>query len=120
MDGEAGQLAGVRGRRRARSSCPRAAPPGRKPGAIHATIPKHLAGNKCVQCHAIQCVPEFFNVKLDELKMSAPFHTMETETRARWIEDREAIRAYCRSLDIEFFGQGGFEHEDFEQEDEGE
>lgn len=95
------------------------APPGRKPGAIHATIPKHLEGNKCVQCHAIQCVPEFFNVKLDELKMSAPFHTMEMETRAQWIEDREAIRAYCRSLDIQYFGEEGFDREDLGQEDEG-
>ncbi len=80
-------------------------PPGRKPGAIHATIPKHLEGNKCVQCHAPQCVPDFFNVKLDELKMSAPFHTMEMETRKQWVKDREAIREYCRSLDIQYFGE---------------
>ena len=80
-------------------------PPGRKPGAIYATIPKHLEGNKCVQCHAPQCVPDFFNVKLDELKMSAPFHTMEMETREQWVKDREAIREYCRSLDIQYFGE---------------
>jgi len=80
-------------------------PPGRKPGAIHATIPKHLEGNMCVECHAPQCVPEFFNVKLDELKMSAPFHTMEMETREQWVKDREAIREYCRSLDIQYFGE---------------
>ena len=80
-------------------------PPGRRPGAIHATIPKPLEGNKCVECHAPQCVPEFFNVKLDELKMSAPFHTMEMETRNQWVKDREAIREYCRSLDIQYFEQ---------------
>lgn len=79
------------------------APPGRKSGEAHATIPKHLEGNKCVQCHAPQCVPEFFNVKLDELKMSAPFHTLEKETRERWIKDRDAVRAYCRSLEIQYF-----------------
>ena len=78
-------------------------PPGRKPGAIRATIPKHLEGNKCIQCHAPQCVPDFFNVKLDELKMSAPFHTMEMETREKWVKDREAIREYCQSLDIHYF-----------------
>lgn len=81
------------------------APPGRKSGAIHATIPKHLEGNKCVECHAPQCVPDFFNVKLDELQMSAPFHTMEVETRAQWVNDRNALREYCRSLDIRYFTQ---------------
>ncbi|MCR9296882.1 MAG: hypothetical protein NXI32_29585 [bacterium] len=79
------------------------APPGRKPGDPHATIPKHLQGNKCVECHAPQCVPEFFNVKLDELKMSAPFHSLEKETRERWIKDRDEVRAYCRSLNIRYF-----------------
>ena len=82
-------------------------PPGRKPGSAQATIPKHLEGNSCVRCHAPQCVPEFFNVKLDELKMGAPFHTMEVETREQWVKDRDAIREYCRSLDIQYF-----EHED--------
>jgi len=47
-------------------------PPGRKPGSAQATIPKHLEGNRCVRCHAPQRVPEFFNVKLDELKMGRP------------------------------------------------
>ena len=84
-------------------------PPGREPGAVRATIPKHLEGNKCIECHAPQCVPDFFNVKLDELKMSAPFHTMEKETRERWIKDRDAIREYCRSLDIEYSGGEGGE-----------
>lgn len=84
-------------------------PPGRNPGAILATIPKHLEGNKCIECHAPQCVPDFFNVKLDELKMSAPFHTMDKETRERWIKDRDAIREYCRSLDIEYSGGEGGE-----------
>ncbi|MGB7328370.1 MAG: hypothetical protein WBD31_26065 [Rubripirellula sp.] len=79
------------------------APPGRKPGEAYATIPKHLEGNKCVECHAPQCVPEFFNVKLDELKMSAPFHTLKKETRERWIKDRNAVQAYCRSLEIQYF-----------------
>lgn len=78
-------------------------PPGRKPGEAHATIPKHLEGNKCVECHAPQCVPEFFNVKLDELKMSAPFHSLEKETRETWIKDRDEVRAYCRSLNIRYF-----------------
>ncbi len=79
-------------------------PPGRKPDEVQATIPKHLENNMCVQCHAPQCVPDFFNVKLDELKMSAPFHTMEMESREKWVKDREAIREYCRSLDIQYFG----------------
>jgi len=48
-------------------------------------------------------LPKFFNVKLDELNMSAPFHTLEKETRERWIKDRDAVRAYCRSLEIQYF-----------------
>lgn len=88
------------------------APPGRKPGEPHATIPKHLEGNKCVECHSPQCVPEFFNVKLDELKMSAPFHTMKKESRERWIKDRDAIRAYCRSLSIQYFDQESGDDQD--------
>ncbi|MCP4786427.1 MAG: hypothetical protein GY878_23045 [Fuerstiella sp.] len=92
------------------------APPGRKPGEAHATIPKHLEGNKCVECHAPQCVPEFFNVKLDELKMSAPFHTLEKETRERWIKDRDAVRAYCRSLGIQHFdSENGDDNSIFQQ-----
>ena len=45
--------------------------------------------------------------------MGAPFHTMEVETREQWVKDRDAIREYCRSLDIQHF-----EHEDGEHEDE--
>lgn len=91
------------------------APPGRKPGEAYATIPKHLEGNKCVECHAPQCVPEFFNVKLDELKMSSPFHTLEKETRDRWIKDRDAVREYCRSLEIQYFAESDDDDSIFQQ-----
>ena len=77
-------------------------PPGRTRGEPYATYPEHLENNKCVECHAPQCVPEFFNVKLDELKMHQPF-TMKKEKRERWAIDREAIREYCRSLNITYF-----------------
>ncbi len=33
---------------------------------------------------------------------------MEMETGEQWVRDREAIREYCRSLDIQYFEQ---EHE---------
>lgn len=50
-----------------------------------------------------QCVADFFHVKLDELKMSTPFHTVVIKTREKWVKNREAIRGYCQSLDIHYF-----------------
>ena len=62
-----------------------------------------LVSNKCIECHGAQCVPDFFNVPLDELDMPAPFFEMHKETKMA--EDREAIRKWCEMKKIRYFGK---------------
>ena len=64
-----------------------------------------LKDNKCTECHRAQCIPKFFNVRLDELQMPAPFDEIHKETDSEMIADREALRKWCQTLNIKYFGK---------------
>lgn len=60
--------------------------------------------NSCTSCHRPQCTDHFQNYPLDELKMPAPFQnaTQFDHTNISK-EDREAIRNWCKTLNLESF-----------------
>jgi hypothetical protein len=61
-----------------------------------------LAGNKCISCHKAQCIPEFFNVPLDELEMPPPFYEAHYNID-KMAEHRTELREWCESLSIDYF-----------------
>ena len=60
-----------------------------------------LEGNKCIECHRAQCIPDFFNVPLEELAMPAPFYEIHYDTKMA--SDRALLNEWCESLEIEYF-----------------
>ena len=78
-------------------------PPGRKGDQKLASVPKELEGSTCVECHRPQCLPDFFNIKLDELAMPAPFDDIHKTMDPTSVADREELRKWCKSLKIRYF-----------------
>ncbi len=88
-----------------------------------------LPGNACAQCHRPQCTTLFdgdggggdgesgSSYALDELAMPAPFHDLSTWDDASAAADREAVRAWCDTLDP-FGPQLGAEGGDDDEDDE--
>lgn len=92
-----------------------------------------LSGNSCTECHRPQCTTLFDGdgededegeasnaYRLDELAMPAPFHDLSTWDDATAAADREAVRAWCNSL--EPYGpqyDAGGDDDDWEDEDDG-
>ena len=62
-----------------------------------------LLNQSLVECHRPQCVPAFFNVALDELRMPAPFRQAIGDPDAESAEDRARLKAWCESLQIRYF-----------------
>ena len=62
-----------------------------------------LQGSKCIECHRAQCIPDFFNVPLDELEMPAPFYEVHYDTKMA--SDRTLLNEWCESQEIEYFSK---------------
>jgi hypothetical protein len=89
-----------------------------------------LSGNSCTECHRPQCTTLFDGesdedegeatsaYKLDELAMPAPFHDLSTWDDATAAADREAVRAWCNSLEPygPQYDAGGDDDEDDEDD----
>lgn len=62
-----------------------------------------LPGNSCTSCHRPQCTTLFDgpgdSYALDELAMPAPFHDLSTWDDDISAANREAVRAWCNSLE---------------------
>ena len=92
-----------------------------------------LSGNSCTECHRPQCTTLFDGeadedegeatsaYKLDELAMPAPFHDLSTWDDATATADREAVRAWCNSLEPygPQYDAGGDDGDDEDGDDDG-
>lgn len=79
-----------------------------------------LPDNRCTSCHRPQCTTLFDSLNdsyaLDELAMPAPFHDLSTQDDAASIADREAVRAWCDTLEP-FGPQFGGDDDDDDDDD---
>ena len=78
-------------------------PPYRVIGARDEPYTTELPDNSCTSCHRPQCTTLFDGLNgsyaLDELAMPAPFHDLSTWDDAAATADREAVRAWCNTLE---------------------